>query len=78
MNRAVFSTATAGSPQDEAANIRARFAAARATGKRAKDAAESIGLSEGAAIAAHAGEHGVEFGGALDVAGTQIEDRRHP
>ncbi|CAN7586929.1 hemin-degrading factor [Acidovorax sp. LjRoot117] len=40
-----------------APDIRAQFAAARATGKRAKDAAESIGLSEGAAVAAHAGEH---------------------
>ncbi len=38
--------------------IREQFAAVRATGKRAKDAAESLGLSEGAAIAAHAGEHG--------------------
>jgi len=41
-----------------APDIRAQFAAARATGKRAKEAAESIGLSEGAAVAAHAGEHG--------------------
>ena len=37
--------------------LRARFAEARASGKRAKDAAESIGVSEGEAIAAHAGEH---------------------
>jgi len=37
--------------------IREQFAAVRATGKRAKDAAEVLGLSEGAAIAAHAGEH---------------------
>ncbi|MDH4416634.1 MAG: ChuX/HutX family heme-like substrate-binding protein [Acidovorax sp.] len=37
--------------------IRTQFAAARAMGKRAKDAAESLGLSEGAAVAAHAGEH---------------------
>lgn len=37
--------------------IREQFAAVRATGKRAKDAAEALGLSEGAAIAAHAGEH---------------------
>lgn len=72
MNRAVFSTATAGSPQDEAANIRARFAAARATGKRAKDAAESIGLSEGAAIAAHAGEHGQSLE-ALPLGGPWVE-----
>src|SRR3989344_4516252 len=41
-----------------APDIRERFAAARAAGKRAKDAAESLGLSEGAAVAAHAGEHG--------------------
>ena len=39
------------------AGIREAFAAARSSGKRAKDAAESLGLSEGAAIAAHAGEH---------------------
>ncbi|MCW5255455.1 hemin-degrading factor [Verminephrobacter aporrectodeae subsp. tuberculatae] len=37
--------------------VRAQFAAARASGKRAKDAAESLGLSEGAAVAAHAGKH---------------------
>jgi putative hemin transport protein len=37
--------------------IRAQFAAARAAGQRAKEAAESLGLSEGAAVAAHAGEH---------------------
>lgn len=33
------------------------FNAARSSGKRAKDAAESLGLSEGQAIAAHAGMH---------------------
>jgi putative hemin transport protein len=44
-------------PLAGAEDIRSRFAAARASGKRAKDAAESGGLSEGAAIAAHAGEH---------------------
>jgi len=37
--------------------VRARFAEARATGKRARDAAESIGVSEGEAIAAHTAEH---------------------
>ena len=37
--------------------LRARFAEARAQGKRAKDAAEAIGVSEGEAIAAHSGEH---------------------
>jgi putative hemin transport protein len=40
-----------------AIEIRARFASARVSGKRAKDAAESLGLSEGAAVAAHTGEH---------------------
>ena len=44
-------------PPLAAPDIRAQFDAARATGKRAKDAAESLGLSEGAAVAAHAGEH---------------------
>ena len=41
-----------------APELRERFHAARQQGKRAKDAAESLGSSEGAAIAAHAGEHG--------------------
>ncbi|MBX9834282.1 MAG: hemin-degrading factor [Burkholderiaceae bacterium] len=41
-----------------APGIRAQFAAARATGLRAKDAADSLGLSEGAVVAAHAGDHG--------------------
>ncbi|WP_332778461.1 hemin-degrading factor [Polaromonas sp.] len=40
-----------------AASLRALFNAARSSGKRAKDAAESLGLSEGQAIAAHAGTH---------------------
>ncbi|UUZ78312.1 hemin-degrading factor [Polaromonas sp. P1(28)-13] len=40
-----------------AASLRALFNAARSSGKRAKDAAESLGLSEGQAIAAHAGMH---------------------
>ena len=40
-----------------AIEVRARFATARASGKRAKDAAESLGLSEGAAVAAHTGAH---------------------
>lgn len=40
------------------ASVRERFVAARSSGKRAKDAAESLGLSEGRAIAAHAGAHG--------------------
>ncbi len=38
-------------------NIRERFSIARTAGKRAKEAAESIGVSEGEAVAAHCGEH---------------------
>lgn len=38
-------------------NIRERFSIARTSGKRAKEAAESIGISEGEAVAAHCGEH---------------------
>ncbi|WCM92019.1 hemin-degrading factor [Acidovorax sp. NCPPB 2350] len=41
-----------------APQVRERFAAERAAGRRARDAALHLGLSEGAAIAAHAGEHG--------------------
>jgi putative hemin transport protein len=41
----------------DAITTRTRFAEARAEGKRAKDAAQAIGVSEGQAIAAHAGEH---------------------
>lgn len=37
--------------------IRTAFATLRAQGKRHKDAAEALGLSEGAAITAHAGVH---------------------
>jgi putative hemin transport protein len=37
--------------------LRARFTAARAMGKRAKDAAQHIGISEGEAVAAHCGVH---------------------
>jgi len=44
-------------PPQDAAEIRERFDAARRAGKRAKDAAESLALSEGAAVAAYAGEH---------------------
>ena len=39
------------------ADLREAFEAARRSGRRAKDAAESLGLSEGAAIAAHQGAH---------------------
>lgn len=38
-------------------DIRTAFRAARASGLRAKEAAEAIGVSEGAAVAAHAGAH---------------------
>ncbi len=38
-------------------DIRQRFAALRTEGKRHKDAAEALALSEGAAIAAHTGTH---------------------
>jgi putative hemin transport protein len=41
----------------DAAIIRSGFMAARSSGKRAKDAAESLGLGEGEAIAAHTGQH---------------------
>ena len=59
MNAAVTNSPSAPAhPPQAAPDIRERFAAARAAGKRAKDAAESLGLSEGAAVAAHAGEHG--------------------
>lgn len=39
-------------------DIRHRFAALRTEGRRHKDAAEALGLAEGAAIAAHAGAEG--------------------
>jgi putative hemin transport protein len=39
------------------ATLRALFNAARSTGKRAKEAAETLGVSEGEAVAAHAGIH---------------------
>ena len=41
----------------DAAILRERFSAARTSGKRAKDAATHLNISEGAAIAAHAGVH---------------------
>lgn len=40
-----------------APELRDRFAARRAAGRRARDAAADIGVSEGEAIAAHAGAH---------------------
>jgi putative hemin transport protein len=51
------SQAHAGTAPLNPASLRERFAAARSSGKRAKDAAESIGVTEGQAIAAHAGAH---------------------
>lgn len=42
-------------PSDE--TIRERFSIGRSQGKRAKEAAESMQLSEGQAVAAHCGEH---------------------
>ena len=39
------------------ASVRTQFQIARAAGKRAKEAAESIGISEGEAVAAHCGVH---------------------
>lgn len=51
---------TAATASFSPAALRERFSAARRSGKRAKDAAESLGVSEGQAIAAHAGVH--EFG----------------
>jgi putative hemin transport protein len=41
----------------DAEALRQAFATARASGKRAKEAAESLGLSEGQAVAAHCGTH---------------------
>ena len=58
--KSATSAVSASSPTDKAltpADIRERFKAARLAGKRAKDAAESLGISEGAAVAAHAGPH---------------------
>lgn len=51
------SQADAGTAPLTLAALRERFAAARSSGKRAKDAAESIGITEGQAVAAHAGVH---------------------
>ena len=44
-------------PLADDAAIRTAFAQARAPGRRAKEAAVALGLSEGAVIAAHAGTH---------------------
>ncbi|XAH25192.1 ChuX/HutX family heme-like substrate-binding protein [Xylophilus sp. GW821-FHT01B05] len=55
-----------------APDVRARFQAARASGKRAKDAAESLGLPEGTAIAAHAGQHDYPLR-AVPLAGPWVE-----
>lgn len=45
------------SPQPDAATVRQGFATQRAAGLRAKDAAEALGLSEGAVVQAHTGTH---------------------
>jgi len=42
-----------------AALLREQFQAARRSGQRAQDAARAIGVSEGEAVAAHAGQHGL-------------------
>lgn len=42
-------------------DIRELFAQTRASGLRAREAAEAIGLSEGAALAAHTGAHGARL-----------------
>lgn len=55
-----------------APHIRERFAQARAAGQRHKDAAASIGLSEGEAIAAHGGEHDLPLK-AMPLSGTWLE-----
>ncbi len=47
----------AGGTPLNAATLRERFHAARTSGKRAKEAAEAVGVSEGAAMAAYVGEH---------------------
>ena len=49
---------SADTPQTDAAHVRALFAEQRALGLRAKEAAQALGLSEGAVVAAHGGEHG--------------------
>ncbi len=41
----------------DAATLRKRFSEARSTGKRAKEAAQSLGITEGGAVAAHTGKH---------------------
>lgn len=52
-----MNTATSHMTQMTAETLRERFSAARTAGKRAKEAAESLGVSEGEAVAAHCGEH---------------------
>ena len=48
--------APAAQTSERAAQIRAAYAAQRAKGLRAKDAAEAAGSSEGEALAAHAAQ----------------------
>jgi putative hemin transport protein len=50
-------TTAAANAADAAESLRQQFAQARASGKRAKEAAAAIGVSEGAAVAAHLGIH---------------------
>lgn len=57
-----------------AAALRLRFAAARESGLRHKDAAESLGLSEGEAIALHS----AAAGGALPAVGLRSQRLRGP
>lgn len=53
MNASVETVALAGTPAADDAAVRALFAERRASGLRARDAAQAIGLSEGAVVAAH-------------------------
>ena len=82
--------ADAGTAPLNPAALRERFAAARSSGKRAKDAAESLGITEGQAVAAHAGTHElalkamplkgpwVEILQALELCGPVMSTRRWP
>ena len=54
MTTATTTPAPAALTAAQAADLRAQYAAQRAKGLRAKDAAEAAGSSEGQAIAAHA------------------------
>lgn len=56
MNTATLERQTTPTFSDAAA-VRTAFASQRAAGRRAKDAAQAIGLSEGAVVQAHTGTH---------------------